>query len=188
MRSEQIRGMRLSIPATQFCGGFPPKSSATQANKILALRPRTHSSHEAKVLIGVNSQLEAAKQLRETQNTLRTAPISGLGGGSVRKNIIGRTLRAGVVRIGAGKGVRDVASAFALLQEEASHCGASLIRHPLVHQGIDFFAEIRGVGEARKLEALQGIFRRREKEVPRRLSRIVGHKYLRYFCGANNKH
>lgn len=188
MRSEQIRGMRLSIPATQFWGGFPPKSSATQASKILPLRPRTRSSHEAKLLIGVNSQVEAAKQLRETQNTLRTAPISGLGGCSIRKNIIGRTLHACVVRIGAEKGVRDVASAFALLQEEASHCGAGLIRQPLVHQGVDFLAEIRGVGEARKLEALQGICRRRQKEVPRRLRRVVGHKYLRYSLGANNKY
>lgn len=182
-----IRGQQLDIRGTRLCGGFAPKSPATPARRIFRLRPRTRSSHEAKVLTGVNSELEAAKQLRETQNTLGTAPISGLGSCSIRKNIIGRTLRAGVVRFGAQKGVRDVAGAFALLQEETSHCGVALIRHPLVHQGVDFLAEIRGVGEARKLEALQGICRRREEEVPRRFSRVVGHNYLRYFIGANNK-
>ena len=63
--------------------------------------------------------------------------------------------------------------AFALFHQPArQHCGGVLLE-PGVQQLRDLFAEIGGVAEPRKLIALQGIARRREKELPGRLGLVI---------------
>jgi|GEM_PF-1859429 len=194
MRGDEIRETQINIRETQidirearFGEGFAPTNPAARRGRFVPVAWRTRLSHEGMFLIGINSHARAASRLREIPKTSRTAAISGLRSGSIRENIIGRTLRAGVVRFGTREGVRGVAGALAFLQKQPGHGGAGLISQPLVHQSADLLAKIRGVGETRQLEALQGVFGCREKEVPRRFRGVIGHIHLRQYRTAHNK-
>jgi hypothetical protein len=82
---------------------------------------------------------------------------------AARSPLVTFRLRRGCLRRGA----------FALLHQPArQHCGGVLLK-PGVQQLHDLLAEIGGVAEPRKLIALQGIARRREKELPGRLGFVV---------------
>lgn len=187
MRSEEIREGQVNVRGARFGEGLAPERPAARRGRDVPVAPRTRLSHEEMVLIAVNSRARAANRLREIAKTSRTAPISGLRSGSIREKIIGRTLRTGVVRFGAREGVRPVTGAFAFLQKQPGHGGAGLIGQPLVHQGADLLAKIRGTGQPGKLEALQGVFGGREKEVPRRFGTVSVHIHLRHYRVAHHR-
>lgn len=82
---------------------------------------------------------------------------------TARSPLVTLRLRRGCLRRGA----------FALLHQPArQHCGRVLLK-PGVQQLRDLLAEIGRMAEPRKLIALQGIARRREKELPGRLGFVV---------------
>lgn len=187
MRSDEMRVTRRNMGEAYFGERFAPKNMAASNGRVVPVAPRTRLRHEGMILIAVRSHARAANRLREIHKTSRTAPIFGLRNGSIRKNIIGRTLRAGVVRFGAREGVRNVPGALAFLKQQPGHGGASLIGQPLIHQSADLLAKIRGVGKPGKLEALQGIFRCRKKKVPRWFRGVSRHIHLRHYYDAYNK-
>ena len=187
MRSDEMRVMRRNMSEARFGGGFAPKNLPASGGGNSRLASRTRLRHDGMILIAVQSHARAAHRLREIHKTSRTTSISGLRSGSICKNIIGRTLRAGAVRFSAREGVRHVAGALAFLEKQPGHGSAGLIGQPLIHQGGNFLAKIRGVGQPGKLEALQGVFGGREQEVPRRFSGVSGHIHLRHLHSAYNK-
>lgn len=187
MRREEIRETQRKAGEACVWEGFAPRNSAASNGGISPVPRRTRLSHEGMVLIAVKTRARAAHRHREIYKTSRTTSISGLGSGSIRKNIIGRTLRAGVIRFGARKGVRQVAGALAFLQKQPGHRGAGLIGQPLVHQSGDFLAKIRGIGEPGKFVGLQRILGGREQEVPRWFRRVCGHIHLHHYHSTYNK-
>lgn len=144
------------------------------------LRSEVSRSIATKFRVGAKHLL-----LLDWPKTSGTPPVLGLRSRSIRKDIIGHAFR-----IDAGfstrKGFREVAGAFALLQKQPRHRGVGVIRHPLVQQGGDLFAQIGGIGKARKLEALKRVLRGGQKEVPRGLVGARSHDNLRYFIAAHN--
>jgi hypothetical protein len=88
---------------------------------------------------------------------------SGLGDGLIRR----------------GLGVRGLNGAFALLDEPASDHGVGVFVEPLVEEGRDLLAKIRGVCKAREFVAMERVAGSGEKKLPRRLGAIVGHGALR---------
>ena len=103
---------------------------------------------------------------------------------SIRQKIIGHRKAVGGYQPGRGLIRRslDVGGAhitFAQLEEHASDHGVGIFVDPLVEEGIDFLAEIRGVTEAGEFVALERVARSSEKELPGWLGAISGHKCLR---------
>ncbi len=131
--------------------------------------------------------------LRDTNCSLTSekrwsaAKWSGARAGNVRRNdairqkIIGHRMAVRGGGLGCGRfrgGAKD--GAFALLDEPAGeHCG-SVFLEPLVEEGSDLLAEIGGVGQAGELVALESVAGGGEKELPGRLSAVVGHGKLRW--------
>src|SRR5690349_11064296 len=99
--------------------------------------------------------------------------------GSIRKNIIGHATGHGMPvrwKQFLVRGVRRVARRpLALLDKPARKHGASVLFHPLIEQSGNLLSEVGGMGEARKLKALERVTRSREKELPRRLGLGTGH-------------
>lgn len=187
MRGDEMRVMRRNVGEAYFGERFAPKNVAASGGENSPLAPRTRLSHEGMVLIGVKSHARAETRLRENHKASRTTSISGLRSGSIRENIIGRTLRAGIVGFGAREGVRHVAGALAFLEKQPGHGGAGLIGQPLIHQSGNLLAKIRGIGQPGKFEALQRVFGGREQEVPRWFRRVCGHVHLQHCHSAHNK-
>jgi hypothetical protein len=78
-------------------------------------------------------------------------------------------------RMGGGGGeVRCENGLFALLHEPAGEHGSRILFEPLIEKRTNFLAEIGGVAEARKFVALKRVTGSGEKELPGRLSGIVG--------------
>lgn len=99
----------------------------------------------------------------------------------IREKVIGRDMRGFASRVAARSPLVTFRlrrrclrrRAFAVLHQPArQHCGRVLLE-PGVQQLRDLLAEIGRVAKARKLIALQGIARRREKELPGRLGFAV---------------
>ena len=89
---------------------------------------------------------------------------SGFGGGLVRRR----------------QGVRGVNGAFALLDQPTGDQGVGVLVHPLVKEGRDLLAKIRGVGKAREFVATKRVSGSGEKKLPGRLGAIGGHGALRW--------
>jgi hypothetical protein len=103
---------------------------------------------------------------------------------SIRQKIIGHRMAVGGSGLGSGLvrrglGVRGLNGALALLDEPPSDHGVGVFVEPLVEEGRDLLAKIRGVGKAREFVAVQGVAGSGEKEFPRRLGAVVGHVALR---------
>lgn len=103
---------------------------------------------------------------------------------SIRQKIIGHRMAVGGYQPGRGLIHRslDVGGAhitFAQLEKHASDHGVGIFVEPLVEEGIDFLAEIRGVTEAGEFVALERVARSSEKELPGWLGAVSGHKCLR---------
>ena len=73
---------------------------------------------------------------------------------------------------------RGVHGQFALLDEPASEIGSGVFFEPLIEQGGDFLAQIRGVSEAGKFIRLKRIARGGEKEFPGGLGTGLRHGNL----------
>jgi len=89
---------------------------------------------------------------------------SGFGGGLVR----------------SGQGVRGVNGALSLLDQPTGDQGVGVFVHPLVKEGRDLLAKIRGVGKAREFVATERVSGSGEKKLPGRLGAIGGHGALRW--------
>jgi len=110
---------------------------------------------------------------------------------SIRQKIIGHRMAVGRYQpgrglIGRSLGVGCAHITFAQLEEHASDHGVGIFVDPLVEEGIDFLAEIRGVTEAGEFVALERVARSSEKELPGWLGAISGHKCLRGREGISN--
>lgn len=167
-----------------------PKSSARREQAFSALEPNTLLGSKAGFGFAAKFHSGALPELPRCRETSGMPPVLGLRSGSIRKEIIGHRLLSRSNRsnssFGVRKYLRDVVGAFPLLQKQARYRGVGLVRHPLIQQSLNLLAEIGGVRETRKLEALQGVFRGREKKIPRRFGGMAGHVDLRYFCAAHN--
>jgi len=113
----------------------------------------------------------------------RTAAKIGRRARLIREKIIGHAARAVVPRVASGSSLvircrplvrlPSRGGMFALLHQPARKHGRGVLLKPGVQQLGDLLAEIRRVAEPRELIALQGISRRREKELPRRLGFVI---------------
>lgn len=163
-----------------------PKSSARRELAFSALEPNTLLSSKAGFGFAAKFHSGALPELPRCRETSGMPPVLGLRSGSIRKEIIGHRLLSRSRSFGVRKYLRDVVRAFPLLQKQARYRSVGLVRHPLIQQSLNLLAEIGGVRETRKLEALQGVFRSREKKIPGRFGEMTGHMALRYFCAAYN--
>jgi hypothetical protein len=73
-----------------------------------------------------------------------------------------------------------VNGAFALFDQPTCDQGVGVLVHPLVEEGRDLLAEIRGVSEAREFVTVESIAGSGEKKLPGRLGAIGGHGALRW--------
>ena len=90
---------------------------------------------------------------------------SGFGGGLVRRR----------------QGVRGVNGALSLLDQPTGDQGVGVLVHPLVKEGRDLLAKIRGVGKAREFVATERVSGSGEKKLPGRLGAIGVHEVLRWY-------
>lgn len=119
---------------------------------------------------------EAANLLQKAHKSSERAAVFGSQNGSIRKKIIGHRMHSIAARWGARKDVRGPRGAFPLLEKPPGQHGRGVFLHPLIDQRANFLPEIGGVSQTRKLKALQGVPRSREKELPRWQSRAGGHR------------
>ena len=113
----------------------------------------------------------------------RTAAKIGRRGRLIREKIIGHAMRAVAPRVASSSSVvircrplRRLASRggmFALLHQPAREHSRGVFFKPGIQQLRDLLAEIGRVAEPRELVTLQGIPRRREKELPGRLGLVI---------------
>jgi hypothetical protein len=168
-----------------FARDFDARDAGTFAR---ALRS-TRLGSAAKQSVGDTFSARAANKLQLPCKISGWAAVYGLRGGSIRKKIIGRRMRAIVPGFTGGKHVRDPRGAFPLIHKPARQHGGSILLQPLIEQGDDLLAEIGGVREARQLKTLQGVPRSGEKELPGWLCRAGGHwasgreRCVYYFLG-----
>jgi hypothetical protein len=135
-----------------------------------------HVGNEAKQSVGGIFSSTTAHKLQKTYELSGWAPIYGLRGRSIRKKIIGHGMRSVAPGLGFGKRFRSTRRPVALLQEQARQHGGGVFFQPLIQQGADLLAEIGSMRQARQFKALQGVPRRREKELPRWLGRAGGQR------------
>jgi hypothetical protein len=113
----------------------------------------------------------------------RTAAKIGRRARLIREKIIGHAARAVAPRVASGSPLvircrplvrlPNRGGMFALLHQPPRKQSRGVLFKPGVQQLCDLLAEIRRVAEARELIALQGISRRREKELPGRLGFVI---------------
>ncbi len=89
---------------------------------------------------------------------------SGFGGGLVRRR----------------QGVRGVNGALSLLDQPTGDQGVGVFVHPLVKEGRELLAKIRGVGKTREFVATERVSGSGEKKLPGRLGAIGGHGALQW--------
>ena len=70
--------------------------------------------------------------------------------------------------------------AFALFDQPTGDQGVGVLVHPLVKEGRDLLAKIRGVGKAREFVATERVSGSGEKKLPGRLGAIGSHGALRW--------
>lgn len=161
---------------TRWCEA-PGTSQAASAGGAFARRARgTPLGHDARLGAGGIFIALATNKVQKSRETSGSSPVCGLRGGSIRKKIIGHSVRSVVARIDSGKRFRQAGGAFALLQKPARQHGRGGFLQPLIHQGRYLLAEIGGVRQTREFVALQGVFGSGKKELPGRLRGTCGHK------------
>src|ERR1700720_2276876 len=106
--------------------------------------------------VGGTFSSRAANKLQHPCKTSGWAAVYGLRGGSIRKKIIGRGMRAIIAGFAGGKHVRDPRGAFPLFHKPARQHGGGVLLHPLIEQGANLLAEIGSVRETRQPKTLQG--------------------------------
>lgn len=137
---------------------------------------RTPLGSDANVSIGGTVSTRTCDQLQKPCKTSGRTAVNGLRSRSIRKKIIGHAMRAIAPGFRLGNGLGGPGRTVSLLQKQARQHGGGVFFKPLIEQGADFLAEIGGMRETRKLEALQGVPRSRKQELPGWLGRASGHK------------
>lgn len=99
-------------------------------------------------------------------------------GSTIRKNIIGRTVAVAAMRFGRGVRFLSGGGTFVVLDQPARQHGRGVFLDPGIQQLRNFFPQIGGVAQPRKLVTLQGATRSGEQKVPRRLSPVTGQGFL----------
>jgi hypothetical protein len=161
---------------TQRCGALGRKFSA-RAESAFARPPRsTPLGSEADLSIGDIFRARATNKLQKPCKTSGWAARYAMRGVSIRKKIIGHRMRAIVAGFGVGKHFRRPSRTIPLLQKPACQHGGGVLFHPLIDQGGNLLAQVRGVSQTRQFKTLQGIPRSREQELPRWLGRAGGHR------------
>jgi len=136
----------------------PVREGAARAEYAFAgAPPSTLSGSEARRRIGDKFRARATNQLEKTCKTSGRAAVYGLGGGSIRKKIIGHRMCSIPSGFGGRKHVGHPRRAFALFKKPACQHRGGIFLHPLIDQRDNFLAEIGGVGEARQFKTLQGV-------------------------------
>jgi hypothetical protein len=160
---------------TQRCEALAGKRVARAVNASARAQLSTPLGDEANQSIGDIFSSKAANELRNTYKTSGRAAVYGLRGGSIRKKIIGRGMRALVAQFAGEKHVWRPGRAVALFEKPACQHGGGALLHPLINQRGNFFAEIGSVSQTRQFKALKGVPRGRKQEFPRWLSRAGSH-------------
>ncbi len=129
------------------------------------------------------SGLKSGLSARVLGRRSRTAAEIGRRGRLLGEKIIGRAMRAVASRVAYGsslltrcRALRRLASRggmFTLLHQPARKHSRGVLLKPGIQQLRDLLAEIGRVAEPRELVTLQGIPRRREKELPGRLGLVI---------------
>ncbi len=128
------------------------------------------------------TRLEKTIKPRKSRSASSRATRMGLRSPLIRQEIIGHRMSAvGPIagpRFGGGLCLRDAERTLMLLHEPAREHGRGIFLQPGIQQLTDLFAEIGGMTEPRKFEALERIARSREQKLPRRLCLLHGHLIL----------
>src|SRR5271155_4543398 len=98
-----------------------------------ARAPRnTRSGSETNESVGGIFSSTAANKLQNPYKPSEGAAVYGVRGGSIRKKIIGRGMRAFVAQIAGRKYVRQPGGPFALLEKPTRQHGGGVLFHPLI--------------------------------------------------------
>lgn len=161
---------------TRWCEA-PARESLARAEYAFVRTPRsTRLGSEANRSISGIFGAGATNKPPKTCKTSGWTAIYGLGGGSIRKKIIGHGMCAILSGFGGRKHAGHPGGTFALLEKPAGQQGSGVFFHPLINQSDNFLAEIGRVGQTRQFKTLQRVSRSGKKKLPRRLRRSVGHK------------
>ena len=116
---------------------------------------------------------------RADESSGATARCAGQGD-AICQNVIGRTVTVavGIAGLGLERTFRGQHRTLALLDEPAGQLRRSIFFQVLIQQFGDFFAQVRGVGQARQLVGLERGARGGEKKFPGSLGTKLGHKNL----------
>jgi hypothetical protein len=168
---------------TRGCAGMAGGSAA----RVVCLLPVTAHRTPRRCLDGsallAGNGLKSGLSARILGRRSRTAAEIGRRGRLIREKIIGHAMRAVAPRVAYGSSLltrcqplRRLASRggmFALLHQPARKHSRGVLFKPGIQQLRDLLAEIGRVAEPRQLVTLQGIPRRREKELPGRLGLVI---------------
>ena len=116
---------------------------------------------------------------RADESSGATARCTGQGD-AICQNVIGRTVTVavGIAGLGLERTFRGQHRTLALLDEPAGQLRRGIFFQVLIQQFGDFFAQVRGVGQARQLVGLERGARGGEKKFPGSLGTKLGHKSL----------
>ena len=154
---------RQSATARERCNSFlcdtPPRQPRNDKRfkKTDSRRPREHRTWRA--------NLPAAASF----------PCSDV---EIHQNIIGRSVTVLPSTFGRGVLLLGRCGMVRMLDQPARQHGCGVFLDPTLQQLTDFFAQIGGVRQARKLIALQRVTRSREKKLPGGLSAVAGQRVL----------
>ena len=162
-----------------------PVAAGDGASRAPAGHTIRHGFGDAAATVKNGAKSSASTQVRCLRS--RTSAKLGRRGRLIREKVIGRS--TGRARAAGGGrsplrrqqglvaqvGVRLLGhhGVFAVLHQPARQHSRGILFEPGIEQLRDFLAEIGGMAEAREFVTLQGITRRGEKELPRRLGFVV---------------
>ena len=104
--------------------------------------------------------------------------VRGRGDRPIRKKIIGHGMPALLRRLAGSGGLQRMRRPLALFHQPAREHGTGVFFKPLIEKRADLLAEIGSMAKPREFVALERSARSREKELPRRLSLLIGHRGL----------
>jgi hypothetical protein len=168
---------------TRGCGGMAGGSSARVVRWLPVTAHRTPRRCLDDTALLAGNGLKSGLSARILGRRSRTAAEIGRRGRLIREKIIGHAMRSVAPRVASGSllltrcrplvRLPNRGGMFALLHQPARKQSRGVLFKPGVQQLGDLLAKIGRVAEPRELITLQGIPRRREKELPRRLGFVI---------------
>jgi len=163
------------------CGaGLRPEIGAQYTRAFSGVAQSTPTRGRAAMSLIADFRAGTSHKLQKACKTSESGAVPPARDRSIRKKVIGHSLRAGSRLCGRGSSLGNADGTLALLQQQAHERGAGLVGPPLVQQGNNLLTQISGIGKTRKLKALQRVLGSRKKELPRRLVRTGAHNGLHY--------